>query len=229
VVPIILNVKGFDLFTIDQPNKNFDPDEHLAAWNALGVTAPQPFQNVRYLAPQMPGGAIAISTPAYGTVNPYSWSLSDIIEQNLLLYLFSERDADDINFSALVLDIDAWLTDEHVLADGTTTRHLKPAINASATNTRRTEMMREKVTKLARTAPTTTAFHKLHRTAGLGKTNVADENIGNSRVVEPLSRHLAQVIRRLGKILAESRGVLRRTNCMVIRSILRQLTPLTPL
>ncbi len=212
VVPIILNVKGFDLFTIDQPNKNFDPDEHLAAWNALGVTAPQPFQNVRYLAPQMPGGAIAISTPAYGTVNPYSWSLSDIIEQNLLLYLFSEEDADDINFSALVLDIDAWLTDEHVLADGTTTRHLKPAINASATNTQENG---DDEGESDEAGTNSSDYHRIPQTF----TELLDwvrrmSRMKTSAIPEWSSHYPGtwrKLSRRLGKILAESRGVLRRT------------------
>jgi hypothetical protein len=40
VVPIILNVKGFDLFFIDHPGTKFDREEHLADWEALGVADP---------------------------------------------------------------------------------------------------------------------------------------------------------------------------------------------
>ncbi|MDD5368542.1 MAG: ATP-binding protein [Anaerolineaceae bacterium] len=126
VVPIILNVKGFDLFTIDQPNRNFDPTKHGPGWQALGVTTPQPFQGVRFLAPQDVDATTAITTPSQ-TTTPYSWSLADIIERGLLLYLFADEDAEDSNFSALVLDIDAWLTRETDDGAGKTLRSLNPA------------------------------------------------------------------------------------------------------
>jgi uncharacterized protein len=125
VIPIIFNVKGFDLFTIDQSNRNYKPEDHLAAWKALGVDDPKPFTGVRFFAPQRPGGLIAIPTPSRKPVNPYSWSLADIVERGLLMYLFSDEDADDANFSALVLDIEAWLTDENLNSDGTTRRALR--------------------------------------------------------------------------------------------------------
>lgn len=110
IVPIILNVKGLDLFYIDRKNSRYNVEEHLADWEALGITDPQPFQNVTFYAPQIPDGDIAVSTGRGDEVNPYSWSLSDIISRNLFSYLFAEVDATDANFGSLVLDIEAWLT-----------------------------------------------------------------------------------------------------------------------
>jgi hypothetical protein len=212
VVPIILNVKGFDLFTIDQPNKNYDSVKHLAAWNALGVAIPQPFQNVRYFAPQMPGGQIAISTPACGIVMPYSWSLADIIEHNLLLYLFSEEDAEDTNFSALVLDIDAWLTDERVHSDGTNTRRLKPANGASNTNGQ--ESGDEEDDNDGASA-TSFDYHRIPQMFNELLDWVKRMSRMKTSTAPEWSSHYPgtwrKLSRRLGKVLAESKGVLRRT------------------
>jgi len=212
VVPIILNVKGFDLFTIDQPNKNYDSVKHLAAWNALGVAVPQPFQNVRYFALQMPGGQIAISTPACGIVMPYSWSLADIIEHNLLLYLFSEEDAEDTNFSALVLDIDAWLTDERVHLDGTNTRRLKPANGSSNTNGQ--ESGDEEDDNDGASA-TSFDYHRIPQMFNELLDWVKRMSRMKTSTAPEWSSHYPgtwrKLSRRLGKVLAESKGVLRRT------------------
>ena len=124
IVPIILNVKGFDLFHIDRRSNRYRPEVHLADWQAMGIGDPQPFQNVTFYAPQMPGGDIAVSAGRTGPVLAYSWSLRDIIEQNLFSYLFAEIDANDANFSALVLDIESWLTNVKTENDGTITRAL---------------------------------------------------------------------------------------------------------
>ncbi|MCL4559888.1 MAG: ATP-binding protein [Chloroflexi bacterium] len=211
VVPIILNVKGFDLFTIDQTSRRYIPGDHLAAWNALGVVNPQPFHDVKYFAPQAPGGTIAISTPAVGTVNPYSWSLKDIIRQNLLLYLFSEEDADDTNFSALVLDIDAWLTDEQVHDDGTTTRSLKPANWAPAPANNHNVGDGEENSNLSTDGYD---YHRIPQTfedllnwvKWMARNKIPGEwkshSVGTWR----------KLSRRLGKLLAEGKGILRHTN-----------------
>lgn len=125
VVPIILNVKGYDLFYIDRKNKNYHPGKHRAAWAELGIPDPQPFKDVQFLAPQMPIGETSVPTGSRGNVEAYSWSLADIIEQGLLLYLFASEDAEDLNFSALVLDIADWLTEESVENDGSVKRKLR--------------------------------------------------------------------------------------------------------
>ncbi len=115
VVPVIFNVKNFDLFFLDKPNKTFarKRDKYLADWQALDVSAPQPFQQLQMLAPQLKG----LSTPAYvgradDEVKPYSWSLSDIIEQRLFRFLFSDDDIYDVNFGGLVGEMEEFLTSE---------------------------------------------------------------------------------------------------------------------
>lgn len=129
IVPIILNVKNFDLFYIDKRSKKYQPEQHLADWQALGIDDPQPFSQVTFLTPQQPGLETAVVTGRAGNdVQPYSWSLGDVIAGGLLAYLFAESDANDVNFGALVLDIENLLTDEKVLRDGTSKRSLRQGI-----------------------------------------------------------------------------------------------------
>ncbi len=114
IVPIILNVKGFDLFYIDCLSKRYRTEEHLADWRKLGIDNPGPFKSVTFFAPESPvDGEIAVSTGRGAVVRPYSWSLADIISNGLFAYLFAEVDANDANFSALVLDVESWLTREN--------------------------------------------------------------------------------------------------------------------
>lgn len=133
VVPIILNVKGYDLFHIHQWSRHYNRENHLADWQALGVENPTPFANITYYAPQMPGGSIAVATGSTQTVHRYSWSLADIINNGLLLYLFADEDASNDNFRALVLDLEAYLTQERINNDGSITRSLRA--NADMPNT----------------------------------------------------------------------------------------------
>jgi uncharacterized protein len=125
IVPIILNVKNYDLFYIDRWNRHYDPERHLADWQEAGVEQPTPFQNVNFYAPQQPGNSLAVATGRTEGVQPYSWSLSNIIRLGLFTYLFAEADAHDANFSALVLDIENLLTIEHVSNDGAISRELR--------------------------------------------------------------------------------------------------------
>jgi len=111
VVPIILNVKNFDLFFIDQPSRKFDPSKHLADWLALGVDDPSPFRDASFFAPQ----ARATGNPVdsgRADVTPYSWSLSDVIELGLFSYLFGEDDVRDDNFGYLAGHVEDCLTHE---------------------------------------------------------------------------------------------------------------------
>jgi uncharacterized protein len=121
VVPILFNIKGFDLFHIHRSNRHLH-EEHLEDWRALGVLDPGPFAGVTYLAPQMKGGDVAISTGSDAEVKPYSWSLADTIEHGLFSFLFAEEDVNDSNFSALLLDVEQWLTKELHEKDGSLTR-----------------------------------------------------------------------------------------------------------
>jgi uncharacterized protein len=126
VVPIILNVKGYDLFHINRWSNRYSPEEHLADWQRLGVEEPRPFENVTFFAPQIPRGDTAVTTTGCrSTVQPYSWSLGNIIEKGLFTYLFADDDSINDNFRALVLDLEAYLTYERVENDGGVTRSLR--------------------------------------------------------------------------------------------------------
>jgi hypothetical protein len=125
IVPIILNVKGFDLFYLDRPNRRYSRERDAQTWKALGIATPAPFQNVAYYAAQQPGGSLSIATGRTSGVAAYSWSLSDIIERGLFIYLFAEADANDANFGALALDIESWLTNESTANDGSIIRSLR--------------------------------------------------------------------------------------------------------
>ena len=57
-------------------------------------------------------------------VKPYSWSLKDIIERGLFIYLFAETDRQESNFAALVHDLEGWLTEERTERDGVRVRQL---------------------------------------------------------------------------------------------------------
>jgi uncharacterized protein len=219
IVPIILNVKAWDLMLIDQPNNRFNPQNDLPAWNALGVDHPGPFHNVEFFAPQTPGGHGAISTRARSAVAPYSWSLSDIVERGLLLYLFSEDDADDANFSALVLDIDGWLTEETVNADGTTRRSLRQADNAPTSEDPQVDHADDVDDEAEPTVPasnrhTAAAFdpHRIPQTFN----ELLDwvKWISRNKLPDDWKSHYLgtwrKLARRLGKLLIESKGVLRR-------------------
>jgi DNA helicase HerA-like ATPase len=125
VVPIILNVKNFDLFHIDRRSKRFDAVKDGADWRELGIDDPAPFQNVTFYAPQMVGMEVPIDTDRKkADVKPYSWSLKDVVQRGLFTYLFAETDRQDANFSALVHDLEGWLTDERTERDGTRVRQL---------------------------------------------------------------------------------------------------------
>lgn len=130
IVPIILNVKNFDLFYIDRWSTGYQPAAHLPDWQAVGVQQPTPFRNVSFIAPQQPGNSLAVPTGREG-VEPYSWSLRDIIKRNLFTYLFAETDANDANFGALALDIENMLTSERITNDGAIIRDLRDGLSAT--------------------------------------------------------------------------------------------------
>jgi hypothetical protein len=125
IVPIIFNVKNFDLFYIDRWSSLYDPADHLPDWRDIGVEHPAPFSDVTFYAPQQPGNSLSVATGRTEGVTPYSWSLADIIREGLFSFLFAETDANDANFGALVLDIESYLTSEQVSSDGVVTRELR--------------------------------------------------------------------------------------------------------
>jgi DNA helicase HerA-like ATPase len=120
IVPIILNVKNFDLFHIDRWSTRYDAAKHQTDWTELGIDAPKPFQRATFLAPQIKNSKNAIDTGrTRNDVQGYSWSLSDIIERGLLTYLFAEEDVFDSNFGALVHDVESRLTEERTVGEET--------------------------------------------------------------------------------------------------------------
>jgi hypothetical protein len=125
IVPIIFNVKGYDLFYLDQRNLRYQQDAHAATWRALGVENPAPFTNVSYFAAQQPGNTLPVPIGCPSPVTAYSWSLGDVITKGLFRYLFAELDTNDANFGALALDIETWLTGERVEKDGGVKRSLR--------------------------------------------------------------------------------------------------------
>jgi uncharacterized protein len=110
IVPIIFNVKNYDLFYIDQPNR-YLTEERRSKWELLGVTNPTPFTNATFYAPQEASSTNPVRTGRDELVTAYSWGLADVIQQGLLQYLFAEDDRDNSNFTSLVLDIQENLTD----------------------------------------------------------------------------------------------------------------------
>ena len=184
VVPIIFNVKNFDLFYLDQPNVKWNEAKHASSWRAIGIDDPQPFQNVTYFAPQQPGNNYPIPTGRTGGgVRAYSWSLRDIIENGLLTYLFSEEDAANDNFMAMLLEIEDLLTHVAVESDGSETRTLRPQINGYDNPITTFENLRDWLSE--------------GEGVGLGRDHVAATR--------------KKLSRRLMRLLYESRGVLRLT------------------
>lgn len=115
VVPIIFNVKNFDLFFIDRWSAEFFKKEEAnrADWQRLGIENPAPFGNVRFFAPQRKGEENPHNVGRTDTeVKPYSWSLADVIRGRLFKFLFSEEDIYDANFGGLAGELEEWLTNE---------------------------------------------------------------------------------------------------------------------
>ena len=127
VVPIIFNVKGYDLFHIDRVSSRYDSITHAGAWAALGIDTPGPFQNVSFLAAQQPNNSNAFAIPGRGPeVQPYSWGLQDLIEKGLFSFLFSSDETMNDNFQALILDLEEWLTQETINNSGQAVRTINP-------------------------------------------------------------------------------------------------------
>lgn len=120
VVPIVFNVKNFDLLHIDRWNTEYRKHEerHRADWREAGIDDPRPFESVRFFAPQAKGQSTPVPTGGrvWPEVQPYSWSLADIIADGLFRFLFSDEDVYDPNFGGLVGEVEEWLT--HESADG---------------------------------------------------------------------------------------------------------------
>jgi hypothetical protein len=115
VVPVIFNVKNYDLFFIDHWGKQWEKEKAAALpeWrDYLGIACPTPFQDVEFFAPEEKGGNVVDVGRTDRKVHGYSWALSDIIEHRLFKFLFSEEDIYDANFGGLVGELEERLTDE---------------------------------------------------------------------------------------------------------------------
>jgi DNA helicase HerA-like ATPase len=114
IVSIIFNVKNYDLFFIDRWSKEWKTkgSDARREWkDFIGVDKPAPFSAPQFFAPQLKGQSIPVNVGRTdNVVQPYSWSLSDIIEQRLFRFLFSETDIYDANFGGLVGELEDWLT-----------------------------------------------------------------------------------------------------------------------
>lgn len=110
IIPIIFNVKNFDLFFIDRWSKNWR-SEFVSDWKVLGIENPEPFRGVKFLAPQDRKTDNPIRTGRDGVI-AYSWGLADIIEQGLFRFLFADDDLGSPNFGALVGAIEERLTND---------------------------------------------------------------------------------------------------------------------
>jgi hypothetical protein len=120
---VILNVKGFDLFWLDRWSSSFT-EEDRALWRQMGWLDPTPLAPV-YLAPQRPDGDLPVPL-GREDVRPYSWSLVDVVREDLFAYLFSDTERTDDNFALLLADIERILAREWRHDDGTPMRELRP-------------------------------------------------------------------------------------------------------
>jgi len=109
IVPIVLNVKGEDLMWIDRAHRDLSNPrrQDQADWAALGIPA-APFAGATFYAPADRNGAPMIDGCA---ATAYSWTLRDVIEQDLFRYLFASDDLSSA-MAAYVLDIATELTSD---------------------------------------------------------------------------------------------------------------------
>ena len=124
VIPVIFNVKGFDLFWIDHFSTSFSPEDRTM-WRAMGVDDPRPF-DADFFAPQQPGSeelSVPVGRPG---VRPYSWSLRDVLASGLFGFLFSDAEREDDNFALLLADLERLLVRERRTGDGRPTREVHP-------------------------------------------------------------------------------------------------------
>ena len=125
IIPVIFNVKNYDLFYLDKPSRKYDAAADGGVWNQLGVEKPGPFTNVEYFAPPLPrDNSVTVDTGRGSDAKPYSWSLKNVIEGGLLTYLFSDDDVND-NFLGFLYDLEEYLTDETTDKTGQIVRRLK--------------------------------------------------------------------------------------------------------
>jgi uncharacterized protein len=180
-VPIIFNVKNYDLFYLDFPSKRYNATEHGAAWAEVGIPEPTPFRDAVFYAAQQANSDSPLATGRPGTVRAYSWGLKDVIERGLLSFLFSDEDAANDNFAAMLLDIEELLTNTRIEDNGTEKRTLR-------------------TTPVVTDGPVIRTFTDLRDWLRAGGSGLSPEHVAATR---------RKLLRRLLKLMAEGRGVLR--------------------
>ncbi len=121
---VVINVKGFDLFHIGRYSAKFT-EEDVHEWGLMGWDEPRPL-DCEYFAPQDPATDLAIDTGAPVSVQPFSWTLADILLPDLFGYLFSDGDREDDNFQLLIQDVERLLVQEVRGAANRVSRRQKP-------------------------------------------------------------------------------------------------------
>src|SRR5262249_18271341 len=60
IVPIVLNVKGYDLLWLDHPNRRYDAQSSGPIGRDLGIEHPSAFADARFLAPEQAAARAAV-------------------------------------------------------------------------------------------------------------------------------------------------------------------------
>lgn len=121
---VIINVKGFDLFHLSRYSIGFT-GEDLAQWQTMGWDEPRPLDCL-YFVPQDPSTDLPIETGSPVAVQPYSWTLGDLLIAELFEYLFSDGDRIDDNFQLLIQDVERILVQEIRDSSNRVTRRQNP-------------------------------------------------------------------------------------------------------
>jgi hypothetical protein len=130
IAPIIFNVKGIDLMWINKPNKYFGKrdggERDFDDWKEKLKLAPEPFTDAELYCPPDPQSEHHAPSVKGCKTKVYYWSVADVFEHEAFPFLFSDEDAANPVFMALVYDIAAELTE-------TRDRKLKLTANAPKT------------------------------------------------------------------------------------------------
>lgn len=113
---IIFNVKGEDLLFLDKPNTKLS-EKDRKVYEAMGLPA-KPFENVHFYAPPRPKrGQYETILPNTESridgVNIFAWTIREIVENDLLWYLFSPKELSDTSQLYLAIRmVTKWLREE---------------------------------------------------------------------------------------------------------------------
>ncbi|MBC7321056.1 ATP-binding protein [bacterium] len=129
---IIFNVKGEDLLFLDKPNTKLS-EKDRKMYEAMGLPA-KPFGNVRFYAPPRPKrGQFETILPNTESriegVNTFAWTIREMVENDLLWYLFSPKELSDTSQLYLAIRMATkWLNEE--MREGLVFHSLRGVIQA---------------------------------------------------------------------------------------------------